>query len=289
MFHLAWPWMLLLLPLPWLSRRLLPAAPRSGGGALFVPFAPVLGDGGVEALQRAGRPSTQMVGRVAVLAAAGAGRGPTRVAGRTDRAAGNRSQSAAGGGCLRQYGDRGSGSEQHDPARCGQTGGGGVHSTARGRPGRPDPVRHSGLSADPVDLRSQDRKDPAGRSGDRHRRTGDRDRRCDRHGVEAACNRAPAKRFWCCSRTAPTPPAMCRPSRRRSWPRSRVCASTPSVSAAPPGRYGGCWACRWSIRPRVWTKRPCRPSRSPPAGNTSGPPTGRRWRRSISGWTSWSR
>jgi Ca-activated chloride channel family protein len=47
MFHLAWPWMLLLLPLPWLSRWLLPAAPLSGSGALFVPFTPALSEGGV--------------------------------------------------------------------------------------------------------------------------------------------------------------------------------------------------------------------------------------------------
>jgi Ca-activated chloride channel family protein len=38
MIHFAWPWMLLLLPLPWLlSRRLPPARPQ--GAALFLPFA----------------------------------------------------------------------------------------------------------------------------------------------------------------------------------------------------------------------------------------------------------
>ncbi len=42
MFHLAWPWMLLLLPLPWLSQWLLPAAATAAGGALFVPFAGAL-------------------------------------------------------------------------------------------------------------------------------------------------------------------------------------------------------------------------------------------------------
>ena len=38
MIHFAWPWMLLLLPLPWLVGRLLPPA-RPQGGALFLPFA----------------------------------------------------------------------------------------------------------------------------------------------------------------------------------------------------------------------------------------------------------
>jgi Ca-activated chloride channel family protein len=38
MIHLAWPWMLLCLPLPWLLARLLPPAPP-GGAALFLPFA----------------------------------------------------------------------------------------------------------------------------------------------------------------------------------------------------------------------------------------------------------
>ncbi len=38
MIHLAWPWMALLLPLPWLVGRLVPPA-RPQGGALFLPFA----------------------------------------------------------------------------------------------------------------------------------------------------------------------------------------------------------------------------------------------------------
>lgn len=62
MFNLAWPWMLLLLPLPWLSRWLLPAATSAGGGALFVPFAPALGEEGVEVLARTGRNSLKWWG-----------------------------------------------------------------------------------------------------------------------------------------------------------------------------------------------------------------------------------
>ncbi len=42
MIHLAWPWMLLLLPLPWLLARLLPPL-RPQGAALFLPFAAGVG------------------------------------------------------------------------------------------------------------------------------------------------------------------------------------------------------------------------------------------------------
>lgn len=41
MIHIAWPWMLLALPLPWLFGRWLPPAARQGS-ALFVPFAAAL-------------------------------------------------------------------------------------------------------------------------------------------------------------------------------------------------------------------------------------------------------
>jgi Ca-activated chloride channel family protein len=51
MFHLAWPWLLLPLPLPWLVRWLLPATPNVGGGTLFVPFTPVLSRAGMEGLE----------------------------------------------------------------------------------------------------------------------------------------------------------------------------------------------------------------------------------------------
>lgn len=39
MIHFAWPWMLLLLPLPWLVRRWWPPATERGTAALFAPFA----------------------------------------------------------------------------------------------------------------------------------------------------------------------------------------------------------------------------------------------------------
>jgi Ca-activated chloride channel family protein len=51
MFHFAWPWMLLLTPLPWVVRHVLPATePR--GAALFVPMAAEVGSAG------SGAPST---------------------------------------------------------------------------------------------------------------------------------------------------------------------------------------------------------------------------------------
>ena len=37
-FGLAWPWVLLALPLPWILQRLLPPARPAGGAALQVPF-----------------------------------------------------------------------------------------------------------------------------------------------------------------------------------------------------------------------------------------------------------
>lgn len=46
MIQFAWPWLLLLLPLPWLFRRLLPAAPGATGGALYAPFALEIGAAG---------------------------------------------------------------------------------------------------------------------------------------------------------------------------------------------------------------------------------------------------
>ncbi|MBT5635576.1 MAG: VWA domain-containing protein [Gammaproteobacteria bacterium] len=42
MIHFEWPWLVLLLPLPWLVYRLLPAAAEQHDGALFLPFATAL-------------------------------------------------------------------------------------------------------------------------------------------------------------------------------------------------------------------------------------------------------
>ncbi len=46
MIELAWPWLWLLLPLPWLVRRSFPAAPARVGGALYAPFALAFAEGG---------------------------------------------------------------------------------------------------------------------------------------------------------------------------------------------------------------------------------------------------
>jgi Ca-activated chloride channel family protein len=64
MITLAWPWVLLALPLPWLLRRLLPAAPPRAGRALRLPFYHELAEG-----QRAPRgPSGRMRQVLALLA-----------------------------------------------------------------------------------------------------------------------------------------------------------------------------------------------------------------------------
>lgn len=49
MIHVAWPWMLAFLPLPWLLRRYAPAA-KPQGDALFLPFAASVSAGGAPAL-----------------------------------------------------------------------------------------------------------------------------------------------------------------------------------------------------------------------------------------------
>lgn len=51
MIHVAWPWMLLCLPVPWLLARWLPPA-RPQGAALFLPFAATVADAALPA----GRP-----------------------------------------------------------------------------------------------------------------------------------------------------------------------------------------------------------------------------------------
>ncbi|OIQ72581.1 von Willebrand factor type A domain protein [mine drainage metagenome] len=54
MMHIAWPWMALLLPLPWLGARFLaPAQPQ--GGALFLPFAASVATGALPVQARHSR------------------------------------------------------------------------------------------------------------------------------------------------------------------------------------------------------------------------------------------
>jgi Ca-activated chloride channel family protein len=54
MIHVAWPWMLLCLPLPWLLMRWLPAA-QPQGAALFLPFAAAVGADDLPAAQHRSR------------------------------------------------------------------------------------------------------------------------------------------------------------------------------------------------------------------------------------------
>lgn len=53
MLQLAWPWAFILLPLPWLVRQLMPAAPPGGAGVLYAPFANYAD--GRQAIARSGR------------------------------------------------------------------------------------------------------------------------------------------------------------------------------------------------------------------------------------------
>lgn len=55
MIHIAWPWMLLCLPLPWLLTRWLPPA-RPHGAALFLPFAATVADAALPVARPLSRP-----------------------------------------------------------------------------------------------------------------------------------------------------------------------------------------------------------------------------------------
>lgn len=55
MIHVAWPWMLLSLPLPWLLARWLPPAPPQGA-ALFLPFATTVADAALPVGRPVSRP-----------------------------------------------------------------------------------------------------------------------------------------------------------------------------------------------------------------------------------------
>lgn len=59
MFHFEWPWIFLLLPLPWIVRRFIPAAPSLTGGALFSPF--------INAIDKLDESQNYLAGRSAVI------------------------------------------------------------------------------------------------------------------------------------------------------------------------------------------------------------------------------
>ncbi|MDD5057319.1 MAG: VWA domain-containing protein [Sideroxydans sp.] len=66
MIHFEWPWMLLLLPLPWLLARWLPPA-RPQGAALFLPFADDVAGGATIETQSMSRPRLMLFALVWLL------------------------------------------------------------------------------------------------------------------------------------------------------------------------------------------------------------------------------
>jgi Ca-activated chloride channel family protein len=73
-FSLAWPWVLLALPLPWLVRRLLPPARPDGGAALRVPFFRDLEDLGATHVTAHGRALQALAWLAWILLVIGAAR-----------------------------------------------------------------------------------------------------------------------------------------------------------------------------------------------------------------------
>ena len=67
---LAWPWLLLLLPLPWLVRRWLSAAPRAGLQALKVPWFSMMTSSGSAWMKKPGLAALATVAWVLLLSAA---------------------------------------------------------------------------------------------------------------------------------------------------------------------------------------------------------------------------
>ena len=73
MLHLDWPWMLLALPLPWLTARFLPRA-TARSGALFLPFAASVSSVWIPALTRHARARSLLFALVWLLLVAAATR-----------------------------------------------------------------------------------------------------------------------------------------------------------------------------------------------------------------------
>ena len=73
MLHFAWPWMLLLLPLPWLTARFMPRA-TAQSGALFLPFAASVSSVWSPTLARHGRVRSLLFALVWILLIAAATR-----------------------------------------------------------------------------------------------------------------------------------------------------------------------------------------------------------------------
>ena len=93
-FNLAWPWLLVLLPVPWLLRALLKSAPQSGLQALKVPWYGLMTGSGSSRLSQPVLAAVAAVGR------------------RSPAIAGDRSRPVIGSGYLRQHGYPGHGAGQ---------------------------------------------------------------------------------------------------------------------------------------------------------------------------------
>ena len=131
-----------------------------------------------------------------------AGGGPPAVRRRRSRVAGQRPRPAAGRRPFRQHGgtgfsDRG---PLGRPSDRDQGGGLRLHREPGRRPTRTDSVRPRGLLADAADIRSKHGRYSARGVGDRPRRQGDGNRRCDRTRDQNARRRRHRGRggaCWC--------------------------------------------------------------------------------------------
>ena len=173
MFHLAWPWMALLLPLPWIMLRLRRTAGPSGS-ALYLPFA--------ASVETVAPPATRPRCAPALLTAVWAllvlaamrpqwlGQPlPVPTPGREIMLAIDCSGSMA----TQDMGGREPAGDCAEGCRT-------LHRPAPRRSDRPDSFRHATLSAGAAHGRHRDRASVSGRGRGRRRGPADGDRRCDR-------------------------------------------------------------------------------------------------------------
>ena len=141
MLHLAWPWMALLLPLPWIMLRMRRAA-GPNGAALYLPFAASVASSRRDR-DTAARPAGA-VGRG--LGPPGAGGDAAAMARPAAAGAHDRAADHAGDRLLGLHGIAGHGGRREPPA--GRAAGcRTVHRPAARRSDRPDSLRHPPLSA----------------------------------------------------------------------------------------------------------------------------------------------
>ena len=213
----AWPWVFLLLPLPWLV-RLLPARPKREA-ALRVPdlaaFASYGAVGGMPARRTSGRLALLWVLWIALLSSAAR---PELIG---DPVSVRGPAISCGGRYLGLHESRrhGGGRADRDTPRGRQARAIRVRRSPAGRSHRSDPVRLQRLHAGTAHLRPNHRRPSAAGNADRHRRRQDRHRRRDRPGRETPARATRREsRTASCSRTAPTTSA---PSSRSRPPSSQ--------------------------------------------------------------------